>query len=77
MAVVYTSSGYETRRQNLVWTVAPQVDAVEQPVQLVDRQLDGFVTGIGLGLETLGLQALEPEAEPIALPIKNLTCACG
>ena len=35
--VDYTGSGHETRRQYLVRTVAPQVDAVEQPVQLIDR----------------------------------------
>ncbi|WP_170862298.1 hypothetical protein [Pseudomonas borbori] len=43
-----------------------RVDAVEQPVQLIDRQLDRLVIGIGigigigikLGLEALGFQAL-------------------
>jgi hypothetical protein len=34
-----------------VRTIAPQVNSVEQPVQFVNRQLDGLVACIGLGLE--------------------------
>jgi hypothetical protein len=48
----------EPQRRNLVWPNTPQVDAVEQPLQFVDRQLDGLVAGIGLGLAALGFQAL-------------------
>lgn len=77
MAVDYTGSGHETRRQYLVRTVAPQVDAVEQPVQLIDRQLDGLVAGIGLGLEAFGFQTLEPQAEAIALPVEDLDLTAG
>jgi len=55
MAVDYTGSGHVTRRQDLMRAVSPEVDAVEQPVQFVDRQLDGLIAGIGLGLEALGL----------------------
>ena len=50
--------------------VAPQVKAVEQPVQLLDAQHDSFVGGIGRCFETLGLQALEPKAEAVALPVE-------
>src|SRR5690606_30533936 len=71
MAPDYTGSGNETRRQDAVRAVAPQVNAVEQPVQFIDRQLDGRVPGIGLGLETLGLQTLEPQAETIAFPVED------
>src|SRR5690606_5968594 len=77
MAVDYTGSGHEARRQYLVRAVTPQVDAVEQPVQFVDRQFDGFVTRIGFGLEALGFQSLEPQAEAIALPVENLDLAAG
>src|SRR5690606_21043840 len=75
MAPDYTGSGHEARRQYLVRPVTPQVDAVEQPVQLIDSQFDGLVASIGLGLETLGFQALEPQAEAIALPIEDLDLA--
>ena len=52
-------------------TVAPEIKTVEQPVQFLNRQHDGFVGGIGRGFETLGLQALEPKAEAVALPIED------
>lgn len=55
----------------------PQVDTVEQPVQLVDRQFDGLVADIGLGLEALGLQALELQAEAIALPVEDHDLVTG
>src|SRR5690606_36656897 len=51
------------------------VNSVEQPVQFVNRQLDGLVAGIGLGLEALGFQTLEPQAETVALPVENLDLA--
>jgi hypothetical protein len=54
-------------------TVAPEIKTVEQPVQFLNRQHDGFVGGIGRGFETLGLQALEPKAEAVALPIEDFT----
>lgn len=53
-------------------SATPQADTVEQPVQLVDRQFDGLVADIGLGLEALGLQAFEPRAGAIALPVEDL-----
>lgn len=53
-------------------TIAPQIKAVEQPVQFLDGQHDGLVGGIGRCFKTLGLQALEPKAEAVALPIKYL-----
>lgn len=58
-------------------SVTPQVDTVEQPVQLFDRQFDGLFTDIGLGLEALGLQAFEPQAGAIALPVEDLDLATG
>src|SRR5690606_15076694 len=63
LALDYTGSGHEPRRQYLVRTIAPQVNSVEQPVQFVNRQFDGLVACIGLGLEALGFQSLEPQAE--------------
>ncbi len=52
-------------------TVAPKIKTVEQPVQFLNRQHDGFVCLIGRCFETLGLQALEPKAEAVALPVKD------
>jgi len=52
-------------------TVAPEIKTVEQPVQFLNRQHDGFVGSIGRGFETLELQALEPKAEAVALPIED------
>jgi hypothetical protein len=71
-ALDYTGSGHEARPPNLVRTVAPQVDAVEQPVQFIHRQLNGLVTGIRPGLEPLGLQPLEPQTETVAYLVENL-----
>ena len=51
--------------------IAPQVKAVEQPVQFLDAQHDGLVGGIGRCFKTLGLQALEPKAEAVAFPIED------
>ena len=48
-------------------TVAPEIKTVEQPVQFLNR----FVAGIGRGFETLGLRALEPKAEAVALTIED------
>jgi hypothetical protein len=50
--------------------VAPQVKT-EQPVQFLDAQHDGFVGGIRGCFETFGLQALEPKAEAVALPVED------
>jgi hypothetical protein len=77
MAPDYTGSGHEARRQYPVRPVTPQVDAVEQPVQLIDRQFDDLVAGIGLGLETLGFQSFEPETETVAFPVEDLDLATG
>lgn len=38
-------------------TVAPEIKTVEQPVQLLDAQYDGFVGGVRRRFEPLGLQA--------------------
>ena len=54
-----------------MWTVAPQVKTVEQPVQLLDAQHDGFVGGVGRSFKTLGFQPLEPKAEAVALPVED------
>ncbi len=57
--------------------VAPQVKTVEQPVQFLDVQDDGFVGGVGRGFETLGFQALEPKTEAVALPIEDFHSVTG
>src|SRR5690606_40718337 len=36
-----------------------------------------LVAGIGLGLEALGFQTLEPQAEAIALPVEDLDLTAG
>ncbi len=52
-AADYTESGDVSRRQNLMRTVTPEVEAVEQPVQLLDGQDNDFVSDIGRGFEPL------------------------
>ncbi len=51
--------------------VAPEIKTVKQPVQFLNRQHDGFVCLIGRCFETLGLQAFEPKAAAVALPVKD------
>ena len=46
-AADYTESGDVSRRQNLMRTVAPEVEAVEEPVQFLNGQYDGHVSRIG------------------------------
>ncbi|MNJ57492.1 hypothetical protein D3C77_530810 [compost metagenome] len=46
-AADYTESGDVSRCQNLMRTVAPEVEAVEQPVQFLNGQDDGDVSWIG------------------------------
>ena len=68
-ALDYTESGYESRRQNLMRTVAPEVKAIEHPVEFLDGQNDRLVGGVGRCFESFGLEALELKAEAVALPI--------
>lgn len=51
-----------------MWTVAPQIKTIEQPVQLLDRQHDGFVGVIGRCFEAFGFKAFESKAKAIAFP---------
>ncbi len=53
-------------------TVTPEVKTVEHPVQLLDGQDNRFINHIRRCFKTLGLQALEPEAESVALPVQDL-----
>ncbi|MNO28330.1 hypothetical protein D3C76_182210 [compost metagenome] len=46
-AADYTESGDVSRLQNLMRTVAPEVEAIEQPVQFLNGQYDGNVSRIG------------------------------
>jgi len=55
-----------------MWTVAPQIKTIEQPVQLLDRQHDGFVGVIGRRFEAFGFKALEPKEKAVGFPIQNL-----
>ena len=50
--------------------VAPEVKTVEQPVQLLNAEYDHIVGDVRRGFEPLGFEALEPETEAVALPIK-------
>lgn len=45
-AADYTESGDVSRRQNLMWTIAPQVKTVEQPVEFLHSQDDCNVSGV-------------------------------
>lgn len=49
----------------------PEVDSIEELVQFPPCQFDGFVTRIVLGLEPLGLLALEPPTEAVSMPVQN------
>ncbi len=40
-------------------------------------QIGARIAGIVLGLEALGFQALEPEAETFSLPVEDLVLATG
>lgn len=51
--------------------VAPKVETVEQPIELLDGQDNRFVAGLRRHFEALGFQALEPETEAVALPIQH------
>ena len=57
--------------------VAPQIKAVEHPVQFLNRQHNRLVAYIRRCFEALGFQALEPKAEAIALPIQHLDPITG
>jgi hypothetical protein len=52
-------------------TIAPEVKAVEQPVQLLNAQHNGFVTFIGRCFEPFGFEAFEPKAKAVALPVED------
>ncbi|WP_437180832.1 hypothetical protein [Pseudomonas mandelii] len=73
----YTESGDKSRCQNLMWTVAPQIKTIEQPVQFLDRQHDGFVGVIGRCFEAFGFKAFEPKAKAVAFPVQNLHAVSG
>lgn len=58
-------------------TVAPQIKTIDQPVQLLNRQHDGFVGLIGRCFEAFGFKAFEPKAKAVAFPILNLHPIAG
>lgn len=62
---------------NLMRTVAPEIEAIKYPIKLLDGQHNVFIGSIGRGFETLGFQALEPQAEAVALPIQHLDAVSG
>jgi len=57
--------------------VTPAVKTVEHPVKFLDGQDNRFVRHLGRCFETLGLQALEPRAKAIALPVQDLHAVAG
>ena len=58
-------------------TVAPQIKTVEQPVQFLNRQHDGFVGDVGRSFEMFGLQTFELQAKTVALPIQHFDAVTG
>ena len=54
-----------------MWTVAPQVKTIQQPIQFLNRQHNDFVGEIWRCFETFRLQALEPKTKAVALPIED------
>jgi hypothetical protein len=59
------------------WTVAPQIKTVEQPVQFLNRQNNGFIRMVRGRFESFGFEALEPKAEAIALAIEDFRKRLG
>lgn len=53
-------------------TVAPEVKAIEHPVEFLNRQDNRFVGGVWRCFESFGLQTLEPKAKAIALSVQDL-----
>ena len=53
-----------------MWTVAPQVKTIQQPIQFLNRQHNDFVGEIWRCFETFRLQALEPKTKAVALPVQ-------
>lgn len=68
-ALKYIESGHESRRQNLMRMVTPEVKTVEHPVEFLHSQDNRFVRKVRRRFEALALQALEPEAEAVAFPV--------
>jgi hypothetical protein len=54
-------------------TVAPEVKAIEHPVEFLDGQNDSLVGGVRRCFESFGLEALEPKAEPLRSQYKIFT----
>lgn len=58
-------------------TVAPEVKAIEQPIEFLDGQNDRLVGGVRRCFESFGLEALEPKADAGALPVQDLHPVAG
>lgn len=52
--------------------ISPEVEAIQQPIQFLSRQDNGFVAGVGRCFEPFGFEAFEPKAKAVALPIQYL-----
>lgn len=65
------------RHQDLMRTVAPEIETVEQLVKLLHAEGYRLVRVVGRCFETLGLQALEPKTEAVAPPIQSLHAVAG
>ena len=51
----HTESGHESRRRNLMKSIAPEIKAVEYPVGFLDSEDNRLVGDIGRCFEALGL----------------------
>lgn len=55
-----------------MWAVAPEVEAVELPVGFLNIQDNGLISGVWRGFEAFRVEALEPKAESVSLPVQDL-----
>ena len=57
--------------QCLMRFVAPQIKAVEQPVELLRREAHRLAAEVARPLETFAFEALVPQAKAVPLPIQD------
>ena len=56
-----------------MWLSRPQIEAFEQPLELLHRERAGGLARIGRRPgEALGFEPLVPEAEAVAVPVQRL-----
>lgn len=67
----YAGSADVARRQNLVRSVSPMGEAVEQPIETLHGMYHGLVGWVRSCSETYRVQALDRQAKAFSLRVKN------